>query len=90
MVDNDLEWGTSVPLSTSVKPGDVYYTTKDQDKLPLLAYIHYGDVRLWWVIYEFNLKAIGHLHPLFLPAGLILRIPAKDRVTTEVVNAQGF
>ena len=54
----------------------------DCKRIDLIAWRYYKDVRLWWVIAEIN----NISNPLELQTGLILRIPAYERVMLEVVS----
>jgi len=54
------------------KTTDRYIISKKSDRLDLLAYTHYNDQRLWWIIAKAN--RIGH-GTLRIPAGIRLRIP---------------
>jgi nucleoid-associated protein YgaU len=86
-VDGTLEFSTRVPLAERERPGDLFYVTTPEDKLPLLAYKFYGDPRLWWVIYDVNASKL-QCHPLELPVGVPLRIPTKQAVEMELINEQ--
>lgn len=81
--DGQLEWSTRKPCIIFAADGDKYYTTKDGDKLTLLAHKFYKDFRLWWVIYDNNLDTLTG-HPSTVPAGVTLRIPAYDKVQMEL------
>lgn len=63
--------------------GDIYVTiTQELTQRPdLIAHRVYGDVNLWWVIYEFNEIS----DPLFgLQIGQILRLPSAERVQEAI------
>lgn len=84
-VAGKLEFSTRVPLEEKERQGDVTYMTTPGDKLPLLAYKFYGDVRLWWVLYDCNAsKLLGH--PLELEPGVNLRVPSRQAVEMELLN----
>jgi hypothetical protein len=87
-VGGDLEWGIRKPCDSPIREDETKHLTKDHDKLTILAFQYYGDVRLWWILYDYNTTVIGKNHPLMLPAGLMLRIPNKDRINLEVLNVQ--
>lgn len=70
-------------LNLEENAGDVFITvTQDLEKRPdLVSFKAYGNFELWWVIYEFN----GIRDPFFdLRMGMILRIPALERVLTAI------
>lgn len=73
------------PLKLAEDDGDVFVmVTQDLEKRPdLVAYKAYGNPTLWWVIYEFNQIR----DPFFgLKAGMLLRIPALERVMEAIDN----
>ena len=72
---------TRQPLKLREDASDLFYTVSDCDRIDLIAYKHYGDVRLWWVIAEFN----NITNPLELHAGTVLRIPTYDRIQMQVL-----
>lgn len=75
------------PLNLAEDDGDVFVlVTQELEKRPdLVAAKAYDNPDLWWVIYEFN----GIRDPLFdLKQGMLLRIPALDRVL-EAIDALG-
>lgn len=86
LVNGVPEWGIRIPAEQQKLSDDMTYTTKTNDRLPLIAHYVYGDVRLWWAIYDYNRSIIGKSYPVFLPAGLVLRIPPKERVLMEINN----
>jgi len=71
------------PLNLEESSGDTFVTiTKDLTKRPdLIAFKAYGNVDLWWVIYEYN-----GLHDPFvdLKEGSVIRIPEKTRVLDAI------
>lgn len=75
------------PLNLAEDDGDVFVmVTQELEKRPdLVAAKAYDNPDLWWVIYEFN----GIRDPFFdLKQGMLLRIPALDRVL-EAIEALG-
>lgn len=71
------------PLNLKEDEGDVFVqVTQELEKRPdLVASKAYGNPDLWWVIYEFN----NIRDPFFdLKAGMLLRIPALERVLTAI------
>jgi len=54
---------------------DIYVITDAGDRLDLLAYRYYNDVRLWWLIAEANGVGKG---TLAIEPGTQLRIPANS------------
>lgn len=53
---------------------DIYILPNETDRLDLLAYKYYGDVRYWWIIAQANHLGKGSLS---VKPGVRLRIP-KD------------
>lgn len=86
-IQGSLEFSLRVPLAEQSRVDDILYVTKPNDRLSILAYTYYGDVRLWWVIYDNNASQISG-HPLNLPVGITLRIPSASAVEQEVIDAQ--
>lgn len=85
IVDNQLEFSSRVPLDEKPRPGDIKYQTGPNERLPLIAFRFYRDVRLWWVIYDANAsKLLGH--PLEVPAGINLTIPSRQAIEQELLN----
>lgn len=71
------------PLTLVEDEGDVFVmVTQELEKRPdLVAAKAYDNPDLWWVIYEFN----GIRDPFHdLKAGMLLRIPALDRVLLAI------
>ena len=57
-----------------IRQSDIYYVTKQGDRLDLLAQTYFGSVTRWWVIAEANsLEVLGY----DLKPGLQLRIPRE-------------
>lgn len=82
-----LEFSLRIPLEQIQRDDDTLYVTQPGDKLPVLAYQYYKDVRLWWVIYDVNAsQLLGH--PYDVPAGITLRIPSQQAVEAELLNGQ--
>ena len=77
-------FGTRQPLRLRPHKTDLFHQVTDADskRIDLIAWRYYKDVRLWWVIAEIN----NISNPLELQTGLILRIPAYERVMFEVVG----
>jgi len=59
---------------------DVYIIGRVGDRLDLLAYKYYKDVRLWWIIARANNLGKGDLT---VPLGKQLRIPT---ITTNIID----
>jgi hypothetical protein len=55
-----------------LKSSDIYIISKRSDRLDLLAYQYYGDVRYWVIIAKANKL---HNATLKIPVGTRLRIP---------------
>lgn len=51
---------------------DIYLICDEQDRLDLLSYKYYGDVRYWWIIAQANNLGKGGFH---IPPGTRIRIP---------------
>ena len=64
---------------TKIEPSadDALITTKDGDRLDVLAHNFYGTPTLWWAIASVNQINNGSIH---VKPGTILRIPSKDRI----------
>ena len=58
-----------IPIGNS----DTFIFTKEGDRLDNLAYTHYGDNTLWWII----AKANGIRGKIALEPGIPLRIPGN-------------
>ena len=54
------------------KTSDIYLIAKSSDRLDLLAYQYYGDVRYWVIIAKANNLHNATLRP---PVGIRIRIP---------------
>ena len=64
----------------SIENSDRFIMSKDGDRLDTLAYKHYGDETLWWII----AKANGVKGKPTLTVGEILRIPSD--ITNIIEN----
>ena len=51
---------------------DIYIITKKGDRLDVIAYLFYKDVRLWWIIAQANHVGKGSF---YIEPGFQLRIP---------------
>jgi len=58
----------SIPISSK----DVYILSKKGDRLDVISYLFYKDIRLWWVIARANQIGKGSL---LVPTEIQLRIP---------------
>ena len=65
-------YGTTYYPEIPLENGDTFMRAKDGDRLDTLAYKHYGDETLWWII----AKANGVKGKPTLTVGEILRIPS--------------
>ena len=76
-------FGTRQPLKLRVHDSDLFHVVTEADckRIDLIAWRFYHDVRLWWVIAEFNNIA----NPLEIPVGTTLRIPTYERVQMKVI-----
>ena len=59
-----------IPASDS----DIYITTRNGDRLDLLANDYYNDPKLWWIISKANPGKISR-DSFFIDPGLQIRIP---------------
>jgi nucleoid-associated protein YgaU len=87
-VYGNLEFSTRVPFAQQARSDDTFYVTQAKDRLTILAFRFYADVRLWWVLYDVNASLLMG-HPLDLPVGITLRIPSQQAVETELLNVSG-
>lgn len=85
-IGGNLEFSIRVPFPQQSRADDMFYVTQPGDRLTKLAFQFYNDVRLWWVIYDLNADLILG-HPLDMPLGVTLRIPSRQAVETELLNA---
>ncbi len=76
-------FGTRQPLKLREHETDSYHVVSEADskRIDLIAWKYYRDVRLWWVIAEFN----DINNPLEIPTGTTLRIPRYERVQMKVL-----
>lgn len=102
-VKGNLEFSMRIPIPQQKRPDDTFYVVQPGDNLMKLAFQFYGDVRLWWVIYDANADQIlghplddmsGSYTPGFLepgnPVTRILNIPGTTvpwRVSGVINNA---
>lgn len=70
-------------LDTSVRPDDVYYEATLTDTLQTIAYRHLGDVKLWWIVGEFNeiVNPFEEIEP-----GTRIRLPSRTRLWMEILD----
>ena len=62
---------------------DIIYYTKEGDSYSNLAYKHYGDVSLWWIIASANNSKTDSLA---VEQGIQLRIPASPSKAIDLYN----
>ena len=76
-------YGTRQPLGLREDNSDLFHTVTDYDskRIDLIAWKYYRDVKLWWIIADYNAIA----NPLEIPVGTTLRIPAYERVQMRVL-----
>lgn len=79
----NLFYGLRPGVNTAHRGDDTYYTSQTGDSFHSLAHRLYGDVRLWWVIAEFNdvEDPFNDLVP-----GTTLRLPSRARLHMEVLR----
>lgn len=80
--ENGDFYGTRQPLKLREHSSDLFHVVSDVDRIDLIAYKYYHDVRLWWIIAEMN----NILNPLELISGTTLRIPSYDRIQMQVLS----
>lgn len=81
--NGELFYGFRPPLDTSHRAGDIYYTVQSGDTLQSIAWKKLGDVKLWWVVAEFN----GIKDPFEdLAVGTELRLPSRARIWMEILD----
>ena len=78
-------WRTHWDL-VSIPPAndDQFYTVQEgeNNRIDLVAWRYYNNVRLWWVIALAN-----NLYcPLFIRSGTVLRVPSLSRVYTSIIK----
>lgn len=80
--------GGQTYLATRVRPpyppagDDAYYDVEPYDTYQELAYRFFGDVRLYWIILDFN----PELDPFEEPGGgTTIRLPSQRRLWMEVL-----
>jgi phage tail protein X len=64
-------------------PRDIYVRTVPGDRLDLLAYEYYKDVRYWWIIAHANNLGKGSMA---IPEGSQVRIPANPQTIQQLFN----
>jgi nucleoid-associated protein YgaU len=76
-------YGFTPQYDTSRKPGDQYYMVQAGDTLHSIAWRLLGDVKLWWVVSDFN-DVIDPFEEL--EQGSVLRLPSRARLWMEVLQ----
>jgi hypothetical protein len=62
-------------------PNDIYTMVYESDRLDLLAYKYYGDVRYWWIIAQANSLGKGSL---YVTTDSRVRIPKNiDKIISD-------
>lgn len=84
-VDKDFEgirnYSTIIYPTLDPDPSDIYTMVYENDRLDLLAYRYYGDVRYWWIIAQANQLGKGSF---IVNTNSRLRIPKNiDKILTE-------
>ena len=72
-------YGTTYYPKIPISDNDKFVYPKDGDRLDTLAYRHYGDTTLWWVI----AKANGIRGKVAVSVDEILRIPGNVTIILE-------
>lgn len=74
-------YATVLYPSIPADPTDIYTIVYERDRLDLLAYKYYGDVRYWWIIAQANNLGKGSFN---VNAETRLRIPKNiDKIISE-------
>ena len=61
---------------------DRLHTVVAGDRIDLIAYRYLGDVKLWWIICDYN----NIFFPLELAPGTELRIPSMENVEMNILS----
>lgn len=62
-------------------PDDIYIMTTVEDRLDVIAFKYYKDVRYWWILAQANSLGKGSL---VVPSGTRLRIPKNvNKIITD-------
>jgi hypothetical protein len=69
-------------IDTTPRYDDRLHTVIEGDRIDLLAHRYLGDVRLWWIICDYN----DIFFPLELPPGTDLRIPSVEHVQMRILS----
>lgn len=84
--EGKIEWWDRSILRTA--DTDTIYVVENfyEGRLDLIASVFYNEPRYWWLIAQYNnvLDPFGEV-----VAGLVLRIPAKDRLPLLLTGKQG-
>jgi len=85
LINGVPEWSIRVPFACKDRPDDSAYETQPRDTLPKLAFRFLNDVKLWWVIWDDNSDVLSG-SPMYLEPGVLLRIPSKQTVESEILH----
>lgn len=82
--DGVMFWGTRPPVKIPESEDDLFHivTQSDAERIDLIAYKYYDDVKLWWIIAEANKIS----NPLNLEVGSTLRIPTLETIQMKVLG----
>ena len=81
-----IEWWEKAVIPQNVDDDQYVIQDIDEGRLDLLAALHYGEPRLWWVIAQYN----NILDPYNeVKEGLRIRIPKKERVEALFSSVAG-
>jgi len=86
-VDDYVFWNLPELPDIPVNDDDKFHRVTGVDRIDLLAYEHYGDAVLWWVIAVANDL---ELVPTDLHEGDVLRIPSKTYVQQQLFKGAVF
>lgn len=70
--DRGKHQSVSIPLATSRAVRFTYYQVEEDDTIEWLAFLTYGDGRLWWIIADANPEILDWTA---LTIGSIIRVP---------------
>lgn len=79
----NLEFSTRIPIPLQRRPDDILYVAQPGDNLMKLAFKFYGDIRLWWVLYDANADQILG-HPLDSLTGK--QVPGPNMLSTATTE----
>tara|TARA_R110000744_G_scaffold82042_3_gene161197 strand:- start:1587 stop:1883 length:297 start_codon:yes stop_codon:yes gene_type:complete len=84
--DGKRVYGTTYYPEIPIGNSDTFIQAADRTRLDSLAFTHYGDVSLWWIIAKANgIKGIN-----VLKTGQLIRIPGNvNRIVGKFLELNG-